>query len=155
MILRLLARGRTGRRTAIPARTVETPRRSSVNLFKGHTTRGCRYQNLGNKIPIGETSGRLGGKRTSVSTPRGLGARSGAATPSSRDFAQKFPSSGYRVKADVEFLDTTGNAKGRLKVCRYGDIDSILGDDCCCRKHRTARSGRLKRVPEFNVVVEA
>ena len=39
MILRLLARGRTGRRTAIPARTVETPRRSSVNLFKGHTTR--------------------------------------------------------------------------------------------------------------------
>ena len=38
MILRLLARGRTGRRTAIPARTVETPRRSSVNLFKGHTT---------------------------------------------------------------------------------------------------------------------
>ena len=40
MILRLLARGRTGRRTAIPARTVETPRRSSVNLFKGHTTSG-------------------------------------------------------------------------------------------------------------------
>ena len=39
MILRLLARRRTGRRTAIPARTVETPRRSSVNLFKGHTTR--------------------------------------------------------------------------------------------------------------------
>ncbi len=38
MILRLLARGRTGRRTAIPARTVETPRRSSVNLFKGHTS---------------------------------------------------------------------------------------------------------------------
>ena len=38
MILRLLARRRTGRRTAIPARTVETPRRSSVNLFKGHTT---------------------------------------------------------------------------------------------------------------------
>ena len=34
----LLARGRTGRRTAIPARTVETPRRSSVNLFKGHTS---------------------------------------------------------------------------------------------------------------------
>ena len=42
MILRLLARRRTGRRTAIPARTVETPRRSSVNLFKGHTTRSCR-----------------------------------------------------------------------------------------------------------------
>ena len=39
MILRLLARGRTGRRTAIPARTVETPRRSTVNLFKRHTTR--------------------------------------------------------------------------------------------------------------------
>ena len=39
MILRLLARRRTGRRTAIPAQTVETPRRSSVNLFKGHTTR--------------------------------------------------------------------------------------------------------------------
>ena len=38
MILRLLARRRTGRRTAIPAQTVETPRRSSVNLFKGHTT---------------------------------------------------------------------------------------------------------------------
>ena len=43
MILRLLARGRTGRRTAIPARTVETPRRSSVNLFKGHTTSGSDY----------------------------------------------------------------------------------------------------------------
>ena len=42
MILRLLARGRTGRRTAIPARTVETPRRSSVNLFKGHTTSAPR-----------------------------------------------------------------------------------------------------------------
>ena len=36
--LRLLACGRTGRRTAIPARTVETPRTSSVNLFKRHTT---------------------------------------------------------------------------------------------------------------------
>ena len=39
MTLRLLACGRTGRRTAIPARTVETPRTSSVNLFKRHTTR--------------------------------------------------------------------------------------------------------------------
>ena len=38
MTLRLLACGRTGRRTAIPARSVETPRRSSVNLFKRHTT---------------------------------------------------------------------------------------------------------------------
>ena len=38
MTLRLLACGRTGRRTAIPARTVETPRTSSVNLFKRHTT---------------------------------------------------------------------------------------------------------------------
>ena len=35
---------------SVPARTVETPRRSSVNLFKGHTTRGCgggRSLNLG------------------------------------------------------------------------------------------------------------
>ena len=48
MILRLLARRRTGRRTAIPAQTVETPRRSSVNLFKGHTTRHV----LGDALPF-------------------------------------------------------------------------------------------------------
>ena len=51
MILRLLARGRTGRRTAIPARTVETPRRSSVNLFKGHTTRCSRTAAASSRPP--------------------------------------------------------------------------------------------------------
>ena len=50
MILRLLARGRTGRRTAIPARTVETPRRSSVNLFKGHTTSVPHFQDHASDI---------------------------------------------------------------------------------------------------------
>ena len=47
MTLRLLACGRTGRRTAIPARTVETPRTSSVNLFKRHTTRARRERDDG------------------------------------------------------------------------------------------------------------
>ena len=51
MILRLLARGRTSRRTAIPARTVETPRRSSVNLFKGHTTRAAGYRRDSGREP--------------------------------------------------------------------------------------------------------
>ena len=60
MILRLLARGRTGRRTAIPARTVETPRRSSVNLFKGHTTRSAtsnrRRSSAALDVEVGRTT---------------------------------------------------------------------------------------------------
>ncbi len=60
-----------------------------------------------------------------------------------------------RVKANVKLLGSTGNVKGLLKVSRHRDINPILGDDRRRREHRTARSSRLKRLPEFNIVVEA
>ena len=114
MILRLLARGRTGRRTAIPARTVETPRRSSVNLFKGHTTSRRRRPRPGYGRP---RRGSAGCSRTRTAPLRQAAARRQRAAPRRAPPRPRAPcratggwgrprTSGARGQLDLAALDT-------------------------------------------------
>ena len=102
---------------SVPARTVETPRRSSVNLFKGHTTRGCgggRSLNLGDpRDPLSAVLDPRGGRR-----PRGGPAR--PPRPGARPGARL----GGRRLDDAALAAYLTNAKQGRQRSFWGFMDS-------------------------------